>query len=140
MQEARIQISFHGAGGTLINLRADSIDELNAGLRLLDQKAAEVQAVAESLGTDSLKTAVDVAQAVLGATPVEPAPTPQADPWATAQPAPQPVQPPAAPPSQTGPSCVHGPMEFKSGISTKTGREWKAWTCSANACKRQWIN
>lgn len=54
----------------------------------------------------------------------------------------QPQLPAAAQPS--APFCTHGQRVFISGISQKTGREWKAWACPADRndpskCDKEWI-
>ncbi|MFI6609250.1 hypothetical protein [Streptomyces sp. NPDC050507] len=49
----------------------------------------------------------------------------------------------AAPDGAQAPSCRHGEKVFKSGISAKNNREWKAWDCPqgyrAGDCAREFI-
>jgi hypothetical protein len=40
-------------------------------------------------------------------------------------------------PTGPGPSCVHGPMNFRSGTSKKTGKPYSGWFCSDNVCQAQ---
>ena len=42
------------------------------------------------------------------------------------------------------PSCNHGPMTFRSGVSQKTGKSWQAYMCPSpqgtpGQCKAQWV-
>ena len=60
------------------------------------------------------------------------------------QPAPQgpPQQQAAQPAANEAPICPHGPMLFKSGVSKGSGKQWKAWMCTApkgQSCEPQWI-
>jgi hypothetical protein len=58
-------------------------------------------------------------------------------------------QPASTPPWQaqqnpSGPSCKHGAKQFKSGVSKKNGKEWKAWDCPApygtpDRCEREFV-
>lgn len=45
-------------------------------------------------------------------------------------------EPPAAP----GPSCMHGPMNFRSGTSKKTGKAYSGYFCPENQCSPQFGN
>lgn len=46
-------------------------------------------------------------------------------------------------PSTPAPSCMHGPMNFKTGVAKtgkNKGKQWQAWDCPQGQCDRQWVN
>lgn len=119
-------------------VRADTAEEL-VGLL---QQAAQAGAVATLAQSAVEAQAVYTAARSLGAKPVAVEAAPQAapptPPWqppqqaAPTSPAPSaPAAPaPAAAPAGA-PTCQHGPMVWRTGVSKKTGQPWQAWMCSA---------
>jgi hypothetical protein len=100
----KFQVNFKTADGTLINLYAATVTELETGLADLAMNSMNIKATAAELGsvkaTGPAPTAASVAQA-FNATPVAPAGGAQ--------------------------TCAHGEMVFKTGTSTKG--PWKGYMC-----------
>lgn len=88
-----------------------------------------LEGVSRGATSDPLTAARRTVQAAFpGAQPV-----PAQEPWG-APPVP-PFQPPQMPAAaqQTGEACQHGAKVFRSGVSAKNGKEWKAWMCPAKS-------
>ena len=121
----KYQINYKLADGTLINLYATDVKELESGLADLGMVATLIKSTgAELSGGSALATAVaNVTQAFPGATPV--------------------AAPASAPVAQDGSKqCRHGAMVWKEGVSQKG--PWKAWMCAApkgapDKCDAIWI-
>ena len=114
----KIQVS-PKIGNTLVNLRAESIDELRGLLLEFQMNVLEYVKGIEGISTHT--------------------PTPIAAPVTTS------AATPAFAPATNSDSrtCKHGPMTYKTGIG-KTGAPWKAYMCAApkdasDKCDPQWI-
>lgn len=116
----KFQVNYKLNDGTLINLYATDVKELETGLNDLSMVAALIKSTAGELsGGTSASTVASVA-AAFNATPV------------------------AAPVTDAGagPICKHGPMTYKSGTSSKG--PWRAWMCPSpkgapDKCETSWI-
>jgi hypothetical protein len=131
-EDWKVQWSFKTPTGDLINVRANSVEELS----ILLEGIAEVSGQAVST------------QKVIGAAynlaPLSTAPSVQdTPPWATS-PATPPAPafggaPTATPPQSSAPTCLHGPRKHLSGISKKNGQPYSMWVCpqpqGAEQCK-----
>ena len=123
-ESTKYQINYKLADGTLINLYATDIKELESGLADLGMVATLIKSTGADLsGGSALATAVaNVAQAFPGATTVAPpAPAPAAD---------------------GAKMCRHGAMAFKSGTSQKG--PWQGWMCASpkgapDKCDTIWV-
>lgn len=120
----KFQINYKLSDGTLINLYASDVRELETGLTDLSMVASLIKSTGKELGgaaTPANHTADAVAaitQAFPGATPV------------------------AAPAADGGKQCRHGAMSFKSGVSAKG--PWQGWMCAApkgatDKCDTIWV-
>jgi hypothetical protein len=121
----KLQVSVKAPSGDLINIRAQTPDELSVLLEGISDFSAQIAATHKMI-----VGAYNVAP--LGTT-ISTADTP---PWATSAP----VQ--TSVPSATNlssPTCVHGPRKFKSGVSPRTGNPYAMWVCpqpqGADQCK-----
>ena len=117
----KFQINYKLNDGTLINLYATDVKELETGLTDL----AMVATLIKSTGAE------------LGGVPAQPAPTVAA---AAQQFNATPVAAPAAPSS--GNICRHGAMAFREGTSAKG--PWKGYMCAApkgatDKCDTIWV-
>lgn len=120
----KFQINYKLSDGTLINLYATDIKDLETGLADLGMVASLIKSTGADLGGSATASAVAALQA--GGL----APTPVATP-APAQAAPA-----------AGNACRHGAMVYKEGVSQKG--PWKAWMCAApkgapDKCDAIWI-
>ena len=114
-EEWKLQVSIKTPVGDLINIRANTSDELSVLLEGISDYSTQIAAtqkmIAGAYNAAPLATATSTAD------------TP---PWATSAPAPQ------AAPSATGlssPTCVHGSRKFLSGVSKKNGKPYSMWVC-----------
>lgn len=119
----KFQINYKLSDGTLINLYASDVRELETGLADLGMLASLIKSTGADLGGSATAAAVANLQAAgLNPTPVA-APAPQV---ATAG----------------GNQCKHGAMSFKSGTSAKG--PWQGWMCAApkgapDKCDTIWV-
>jgi hypothetical protein len=111
----KLQVSIKTPVGDLINIRANTSDELSVLLEGISDYSTQIAATQKMIA---------------GAYNVSPLATTTSTvdnpPWATSAPAPQ------AAPSATGlssPTCVHGNRKFLSGISKKNGKPYSMWVC-----------
>ena len=117
----KFQINYKLSDGTLINLYAASVTELEAGLADLAMNALNIKATGVELGASTAAPAPTVASvaAAFNATPV------------------------AAAPAQDGSQvCRHGVMALRTGTSTKG--PWKGYMCAApkgatDKCETIWV-
>jgi hypothetical protein len=104
-ENTKFQVNFKSPDGTLINLYATSKDELEALLTTAQDFAPLIGSVSQSLG---------------GAAPAAPVRN-----SSTTSSAPK----IAAPQEGQAPTCAHGAMTFREGVSAKG--PWKGWMCPA---------
>ena len=120
----KFQINYKLADGTLINLYAASVTELEAGLADLAMNALNIRATGNELS---------------GGVVAAPAPAPTVASVAAAFNA----TPVASAPAQDGSKiCRHGVMAFREGTSTKG--PWKGYMCAApkgatDKCETIWV-
>ena len=113
----KFQVNYKLNDGTLINLYATEIKELETGLNDLSMVAALIKSTATELsgGSSSAPTVASIAQQFNAA--------PVAD-------------------AGSAPVCKHGPMTYKTGTSAKG--PWRAWMCpspkgAVDKCETSWI-
>jgi hypothetical protein len=129
-EDWKLQVSYKTPSGDMINIRANTSDELSVLLEGIGDYSTQIAAVqrlvvgaynAAPLGT--APTTAGTEQSTNSAPPQAQAPS--------AMGAPTPVQ--------GGPTCQHGPRKYKSGISSKTGNPYAMWVCpmpqGADQCK-----
>jgi hypothetical protein len=119
----KLQVSYKTGTGDLINIRANTVDELSVLLEGIGDFATQIAAVQKL---------------VVGASATAPLSTPSSTP--NIEPPRSSAPPQATPPSAgAGPICQHGQRKFKSGISSKTGNPYSMWVCpmpqGADQCK-----
>ena len=116
----KFQVNYKLSDGTLINLYAATVGELEAGLADLAMNALNIKATGVELGASTAAPAPTVASvaAQFNATPV------------------------AAPASDGSQTCRHGVMAFREGTSSKG--PWKGYMCAApkgatDKCDTIWV-
>ena len=117
--EWKLQVSYKTPSGDMINVRANTADELSVLLEGIGDYSPQIAAVQKLL---------------TGAYNVAPLSTPSSTPS---------IKPPVSSvPDQAkaaSPTCIHGPRVYRSGISTKTGQPYAFWSCpqpqGADQCK-----
>jgi hypothetical protein len=118
-EEWKLQVSYKTGTGDMINIRANTADELSVLLEGIGDYSPQIASVQKLL---------------TGAYNVAPLSTPALTPATTPKVSSVPDQAKAA-----SPTCMHGPRVFKSGISKKTGQPYAFWSCpqpmGADQCK-----
>jgi hypothetical protein len=124
----KFQVNYKLADGTLINLYAATVQELETGLADLSMNATNIKVTGMELSNarvaSALAPTVEAVAAAFNATPVA---------------APQPVSVNAAGGIH---QCRHGEMAFRSGTSAKG--PWKGYMCAApkgamDKCDTIWV-
>lgn len=115
----KFQVNYKLNDGTLINLYATDVKELETGLNDLSMVSALIKSTAGELGGSSASAIA----AQLGAT-------------VTA------VTPSGAPAQSAGNTCKHGAMVYKTGTSSKGA--WQGWMCPSpkgapDKCDTIWV-
>jgi hypothetical protein len=108
----KYQINYKLNDGTLINLYAADVKELETGLTDLSMVATLIKSTGKELGgvPTQPSPSVDAIAQSLNATPVA-----------------APAQPQVV--EGQAPTCSHGNMTYRTGTSARG--PWKAWMCSA---------
>lgn len=120
-ESTKFQINYKLADGTLINLYASSVTELESGLADLGMVSSLIKSTGKELvGTPATPTVESIA-AQFNAAPVQQTPPPGGD---------------------AAPQCRHGVMSFRSGVGQKG--PWKGWMCAApkgatDKCDTVWV-
>jgi len=121
----KFQINYKLSDGTLINLYATDVKDLETGLADLGMVASLIKSTGADLGGSATASAVANLQAAgLNPTPV-------------AAPA------PAATSAAGGNTCRHGAMVYREGTNAQ-GKAWKGWMCAApkgapDKCDAIWV-
>jgi hypothetical protein len=121
----KFQVNYKLSDGTLINLYAADVRELEAGLADIAMNALNIITTGRELSQGSVApAAVSPAVSAIAAQFKEP------------------TAPVAAAPAGAGNACKHGPMSFKSGVSAKG--PWSGWMCSTpkgapDKCDTIWV-
>ena len=117
----KFQVNYKLSDGTLINLYAATVGELEAGLADLAMNALNIKATGVELGASTAAPAPTVASvaAQFNATPVA-----------------------AAPATDGSQTCRHGVMAFREGTSSKG--PWRGYMCAApkgavDKCETIWV-
>jgi hypothetical protein len=129
-EDWKLQVSVKAPNGDLINIRANTSDELSVLLEGISDYSTQIAATSKM-----------IIGAYTAAPLVTTPSTPDTPVWATSAPAPI-AAPSATPAATTTPTCVHGPRIFRSGTSSKTGQPYAFWACptpqgTPNQCKPQ---
>ena len=114
-EDWKLQVSMKSPNGDLINVRANTADELSVLLEGVGDYSTQIAAVSKK---------------VAGAYTVLPlstqSSTTDTPPWESS-PATQPQA--ASGMGLSSPTCVHGSRKFLSGISKKNGKPYSMWVC-----------
>ena len=116
----KYQINYKLNDGTLINLYAASVTELESGLADLAMNAMNIRATGAELSGGAPAPTVAVVAQSFNATPVQAAPAP----------------------SGSGNTCRHGAMTLRSGVGQKG--PWSGYMCAApkgapDKCDTIWV-
>jgi len=124
-ENTKFQINYKLADGTLINLYASDVKDLETGLVDLAMVAQLIKSTSADLSGGATATAVQNIQAQFNATPIHP------------------LDDRANPAAQPGTkNCKHGQMAFKTGTSARG--PWQGYMCAApkgalDKCETIWV-
>ena len=120
----KFQVNYKLNDGTLINLYATSVTELETGLADIAMNALNIRATGSELagGAQAPAPTVEVVAQAFNATPVA---------------APAPVEAPG------NKACKHGTMPYKEGVNA-AGKAWRGYMCPAprgatDKCEPIWV-
>ena len=105
----KLQVSIKTPSGDLINVRANTADELSVLLEGVSDFSTQIAATQKMI-----TGAYNVSPLATTPTIVEPVASPT---YAT------------APMQAQSPTCIHGGRKFLSGISKKNGKPYQMWVC-----------
>ena len=111
-EDWKLQVSYKTSNGDMINVRANTADELSVLLEGVSDYSTQIAATARMLN---------------GAAVVAPLVTTTSTPATAPESTFAPFQGQA--PSATGPTCTHGARKFLSGVSKKNGKPYAMWVC-----------
>ncbi len=118
-EDWKLQVSYKTPSGDMINVRANTADELSVLLEGIGDYSPQIAAVQKL---------------ITGAYNVAPLSMPSSTPATT-----PPVSSVPDQAKQASPTCIHGPRVFRSGVSKKTGQPYAFWSCpqpqGADQCK-----
>ena len=125
-ESTKFQVNYKLADGTLINIYAANVRELEAGLADISMNALNIIATGKDLsqGTPAPAAAPTIASI---AHQFKEAPV---------------TAPVTSAPAPAGNTCKHGAMSFKSGVSSKG--PWQGWMCPSpkgapDKCDTIWV-
>ena len=132
-EDWKLQVSYKTSTGDLINIRANTTDELSVLLEGIGDYSTQIAAVQRLIVGAGVVAPLVTQPSTQGTTQFTSSAPPQAQ-------APSAMAPTTSQPtSQSGPVCQHGPRKYKSGISSKTGNPYAMWVCpmpqGAGQCK-----
>jgi len=129
-EDWKLQVSYKLNTGDLINVRAQSADELSVLLEGIGDFATQIAATQRLLSGVGTAAPLSTSLSTESTTPPPYSVPPQAQAPSATAPVTQ---------QQGGPTCQHGPRKYKSGISSKTGNPYAMWVCpmpqGADQCK-----
>jgi hypothetical protein len=133
-EDWKLQVSYTVPNGPMINVRAQSADELSVLLEGTGDYSTQIAAVQSLIKAAFTLAPLATTPTTAGTEQSTNFAPPQAQaPYATAPTASQPVS------QSSGPVCIHGPRKHKAGISSKTGNPYSMWVCpmpqGADQCK-----
>ena len=124
MEEWKLQVSYKTPAGDMINIRAQTADELSVLLEGIGDYSAQVAAV-QRLVVGAYNAAP------LGTASSTPSTAPSGFSAPSQGQGPSFTPPPSAitPTGQASPTCTHGARIFRSGTSKTTGKPYAFWAC-----------
>jgi len=125
-EDWKLQVSMKSPNGDLINVRANSADELSVLLEGIGDYSTQIAAVSKKVAGAYTVLPLSMQSSTTSTTqPGFSTPTQVDNPFAGAAGASLP--PVSAHP--TTPTCVHGARIFRQGVSKTTGKPYAFWAC-----------
>ena len=121
-EDWKVQWSFKTPTGDLINVRANTPDELSVLLEGIAEVSGQAASTSKVIGGAYTAIPLSTAPSAVDNLPWATSPITQAAPAIATAPV-------ATPPQQSAPTCIHGPRKHLSGISKKNGKPYSMWVC-----------
>ena len=124
MEEWKLQVSYKTPAGDMINVRAQTADELSVLLEGVGDYSTQIAAVQRLVVGAYTLAPLGTQNSTQGTTPSTSFVPPLVQ-------APLLTPPPSAitPSGSASPTCMHGARIFRSGMSAKTGKPYAFWAC-----------
>jgi hypothetical protein len=125
-EDWKLQVSMKSPNGDLINVRANTADELSVLLEGVSDYSTQIAAVSKKVAGAYTVLPLSTQNSTADTTPSGfSTPTQAGNPFGGA-----PMQtPPPASAQPTTPTCVHGARIFRQGTSKTTGKPYAFWAC-----------
>lgn len=121
----KLQVSYKTPSGDMINVRANTADELSILLEGIGDYSTQIAATQSKIVGSYTLAPLSTTSSTTNTTPLQSSTTTQG--------AGQSNTP------SSNPTCVHGARIFRSGVSKKTGQPYAFWSCpqpqGADQCK-----
>jgi len=108
-EDWKLQVSYKSPNGDLINIRANTSDELSVLLEGVSDYSTQIAATGKLIAGAYTTAPLGTTGLTQGTTPAVISSTVQT--------------------SEASPTCIHGNRKFLSGISKKNGKPYKMWVC-----------
>jgi hypothetical protein len=125
-EDWKLQVSMKASNGDLINVRANTADELSVLLEGVGDYSTQIAAVSKKIAGAYTVLPLSTQNSTTDTTPSGfSTPTQAGNPFGGA---PAPTQQSASA-HPTTPTCVHGARIFRQGMSKTTGKPYAFWAC-----------
>lgn len=109
----KLQVSYKTPAGDLINVRANTAEELSVNLEAIGDYSTQIAATSAKIAGAFTLTPLSTQSSTTSTAPSTSS-TPVSAPPASAT---------------SGPTCIHGQRIHKSGVAKTTGRPYSMWVC-----------
>lgn len=124
MEDWKLQVSYKTPAGDMINVRAQTADELSVLLEGVGDYSVQIASVQRLVVASYNAAPLGTSASTQGTTPSQSyAPNPASGASVGA--------PPSAitPAGTASPTCIHGARIFRQGVSKTTGKPYAFWAC-----------
>jgi hypothetical protein len=116
MEDWKLQVSYKTPTGDLINIRAQTAEELSVMLEGVSDYSTQIAATGKLIQGAYTASPLGTTGSTAGTVQTPTSTTvPQSAPSATA--------------GLSTPTCIHGPRTHRSGVSKTTGKPYAFWSC-----------
>jgi hypothetical protein len=112
-EDWKLQVSYKTPTGDMINIRANTADELSVLLEGVGDYSTQIAATGQKIGLQYKLNPLSTSSSTTSTVPLDSStPSPVSTSTGTAS-----------------PTCVHGPRIFRQGVSKSTGKPYAFWAC-----------
>lgn len=114
-EDWKLQVSYKTPSGDMINIRANTAEELSVLLEGTSEVSPQIAATGRMIGANYNAAPLGTASSTASTAPAVSSPTSQ------------PSQ--ASGTGLSSPTCIHGTRIYRKGVSKKTGEPYAFWAC-----------